>query len=79
MKHYKNMNDSVFLSDLSKIMILYNFFLMYNLKSAVDQCVGEWITWIMNNLEEQAKEELVFIFLWFEKWELKGWNIAPMN
>lgn len=75
MKHYKNMNGSVFLSDLSKIMILYR----YISKSAVDQCVGEWITWIMNNLEEQAKEELVFIFLWFEKWELKGWHIAPMN
>lgn len=75
MKHYKNMNDSVFLSDLSKIMILYR----YNSKSAVDQCVGEWITWIMNDLEEQAKEELVFIFLLFEKWELKGWHIAPMN
>lgn len=42
MKHYKNMNGSVFLSDLSKIMILYR----YNSKSAVDQCVGEWITWI---------------------------------
>lgn len=75
MKHYKNMNGSVFLSDLSKIMILYR----YNSKSAVDQCVGEWITWIMNNLEEQAKEELVFIFLWFEKWELKGYSTYELK